>query len=86
MHKKKMLRMTLATAAAMIFSGVIVTPVVADTAAVPCYGGNACKGQSNCRSIKNACSGENSCKGRGLAMLSSEDCETVGGSPNPPAP
>lgn len=86
MSRKERTGMVLATAAAVVFTTIVATPVAAETAAMACYGGNACKGQSSCHTIKNGCNGENSCKGRGMAMLSTEDCETAGGSPNPPAP
>jgi hypothetical protein len=36
-----------------------------------CTGGNACKGQSACKSAKNACKGQNACKGKGFVETGS---------------
>ena len=33
-----------------------------------CYGGNACKGQSECKTTTNACKGQNACKGEGFTL------------------
>jgi hypothetical protein len=85
MRNKKLVGFTLATTAAVLFATMPAPSAFADTTAIPCYGANACKGQSDCRSIKNACSGENSCKGRGLTMMQPEECSTSGGDQNPPA-
>ncbi len=52
----------------------------AGTANVKCEGGNACKGQSACKTANNACKGQNSCKGKGYVMTSSEkECTDKGG-------
>jgi hypothetical protein len=83
LSNKKLIGFTLATTAAVLFSTVPVSSAFADTAPIPCYGANACKGQSQCKSINNACNGENSCKGKGLSMLSPQDCETAGGDDEP---
>ncbi len=85
MPGKKLIGFSLAATAAVLFAGLPVEAALANTTAVPCYGANACKGQSECKSIKNGCSGGNSCKGQGLLMLSPEDCESEGGDPNPPS-
>jgi len=34
-----------------------------------CYGGNACKGQSECKTTTNACKGQNACKGEGFTLF-----------------
>jgi hypothetical protein len=83
MSNKKLMEFTLATTAAILFATVPAPSAFADTTPIPCYGANACKGQSQCKSIKNACNGENSCKGQGLSMLSPQDCETAGGDDEP---
>jgi hypothetical protein len=85
MGNKKLMGVTLATTAAVLFVTLPAPSAFADTTPVPCYGANACKGQSQCQSIHNACSGENGCKGQGLSMLSPEDCSTAGGDDEPPS-
>lgn len=44
------------------------------TANVKCFGANACKGQSECKSAMNACKGQNECKGHGFMMMSERAC------------
>ena len=85
MNSKKVMGLSLATTAAVLFATLPVPVAFADTTPIACYGANACKGQSDCKSIKNACSGENACKGQGLAYLPPEDCATEGGDENPPS-
>ena len=52
----------------------------ASSAQVKCVGGNACKGQSACKSASSSCKGQNACKGKGYVMASSEkDCKAAGG-------
>jgi uncharacterized membrane protein len=57
------------------------------TAAKPvaCYGVNACKGQSDCKTAHNDCKGMNSCKGQGFKEMSKKACTAAGGSLNAPA-
>jgi hypothetical protein len=50
---------------------------------VPCYGVNACKGQSDCKSAKNDCKGQNSCKGEGFKDVTAQQCAKAGGSLTP---
>ena len=57
-----------ATAAAVFAVGSFAT---AASAAVPCTGVNACKGQSACQSATNACKGQNACKGKGFVNAGS---------------
>jgi hypothetical protein len=74
----------LATAVALMFVG---NAMAADSPTsgasqphVKCVGGNACKGQSACKSAQSSCQGQNACKGKGFVMTSSgKDCETAGG-------
>ena len=51
----------------------------------PCYGVNACKGQSDCKSGNHDCKGQNSCKGQGFKAESKGACKADGGSLTPPA-
>ncbi|MGH7780226.1 MAG: BufA2 family periplasmic bufferin-type metallophore [Candidatus Binataceae bacterium] len=74
----------LATAVALMFTG---SAMAADSAPSPsapanvkCIGGNACKGQSACKTASSGCTGQNSCKGKGYVMTTSaQQCEKKGG-------
>jgi hypothetical protein len=44
------------------------------TANVKCFGANACRGQSECKTEMSACKGHNECKGQGFEMLSERAC------------
>lgn len=81
MNKIKLTGVVLAVGAASMFT---LAPAFADDTVmsapmVQCKGGNACKGQSSCKTADNACKGQNSCKGKGVAEMSQEDCEKAGG-------
>jgi hypothetical protein len=82
-NKKKLVGATLAAAAALVFATVPVTSAFADTAStIQCNGGNACKGQSACKTASNACKGQNACKGKGFMMTpTANDCTQAGGTP-----
>lgn len=84
MKHQKIMGAAVATLAAVAFSAAPVASFAEDHAAatteVKCYGGNACKGQSACKTAKNACKGQNSCKGTGVSMAASEQaCSEAGG-------
>jgi hypothetical protein len=75
--------LALAGQAALIAAAVasLPAPALADAAkAVPCYGINGCKGQSDCATAKNACKGQNSCKGQGFKSEAKDKCLADGGS------
>lgn len=79
---KKLLSATLAAAAAVTFASAPITSALAQGTSgdVKCYGVNACKGQSDCKTASGSCKGKNSCKGQGLKMEKSEaDCTAAGG-------
>ncbi|HEY4127366.1 MAG TPA: hypothetical protein VGN70_04920 [Gammaproteobacteria bacterium] len=45
-----------------------------------CYGVNACKGKSSCKTADNSCVGKNSCKGKGFVdTVSHGTCDQLGG-------
>ena len=67
----------LATAAALLFSTLPITAVLADEAKMHCVGGNACKGQSACKSASNACKGKNACKGQGFSEVTKKQCDAA---------
>lgn len=71
---------TLAAAAAVLVinTAVPVAPAVAGSE-VKCFGVNACKGQSACKTASNACAGQNACKGKGYLMMEKDDCLAKGG-------
>jgi uncharacterized membrane protein len=43
-------------------------------AKVKCYGANACKGQSECKTSMSSCKAHNECKGQGFVMLEERAC------------
>ena len=74
---------SIAAAAALIaLSGASIpgTAAAKDAPTVHCYGVNACKGQSDCKSGKHDCKGMNSCKGQGFKALTTQACTAQGGS------
>ena len=74
-----------AAAALLALAGVSVPGAsVAKDSTVHCYGANACKGQSDCKSGKHDCKAMNDCKGQGFKDLSSAACTKAGGSVTPP--
>ncbi|MFZ0657353.1 MAG: hypothetical protein WA854_16415 [Candidatus Binataceae bacterium] len=74
----------LATAVALMFTGSAMAADSATPAKAPflvkCIGGNACKGQSSCKTAVSGCEGQNSCKGKGYVMTSNtQQCAKQGG-------
>jgi hypothetical protein len=71
-----------AAAALLALSGAgINAPALAKGAkTVHCYGVNACKGQSDCKSGNHDCKGQNDCKGQGFKEMTSKACTAAGGS------
>lgn len=83
MSNKKIIGITIATAAALAFSAAPVTSALAkgQVNSTRCFGVNSCKGMSDCKSANNSCKGMNSCKGKGLKMVASNKvCKDEGGS------
>ena len=84
-----MSRSLVVTAASAFAAGMFLTSIgSAQTSSSPffgqnptdCWGVNACKGQSACKSTRNACKGQNSCKGKGWVQgLTSLECTVQGG-------
>jgi|SRR5579885_1847312 len=77
--------LALATAAASLFA---LAPLAAraDAGAAGadplgyCYGVNACKGKSSCKTAKNGCQFQNACKGQGfIDSVSKGTCDQLGG-------
>jgi uncharacterized membrane protein len=46
---------------------------------VHCYGLNACKGSSDCKTAENSCKGQNACKGHGFKGMAASACLEKGG-------
>jgi hypothetical protein len=65
---------TVATAAALLFGTLAAARASADEAKIQCFGVNACKGQSSCKSARNSCQGMNSCKGKGFVEMTRSEC------------
>ena len=80
---RSMTKLSLAAAAAALFSAAVVPAVYAadgGSTTVKCAGINACKGQSKCKTAESACAGQNSCKGKGwLVVPSAAECTAKGG-------
>jgi len=78
---KKLLSATLAAAAAVTFAAAPISSASAQGTStdVHCYGVNACKGQSDCKTASGSCKGKNSCKGQGFKTMSAGECTKEGG-------
>jgi uncharacterized membrane protein len=78
---RRMVSAALATTAAALFAtgAVVGTAGAADDVKIKCYGANACKGHSECKTAMSSCKGKNACKGKGFEMMSEKACiEKVG--------
>lgn len=80
---KSITKLSLATAAAALFSTAVVPAAFAGDkteGTVKCMGINSCKGTSKCQTAENACAGQNVCKGHGwITAASAEECTSKGG-------
>jgi hypothetical protein len=92
MNRTRIAGAMLATAVALAFTGSVVsaedTPGSAPTQ-IKCVGGNACKGQSACKTATSGsdCKGKNSCKGKGYVITAdAKSCEAAGGHVGKKAP
>ena len=79
-------RTSLAAAAALMAIASIATSTPAfarhhqRAVQVSCFGVNACKGHSDCKSAHNDCKGMNSCKGQGFKHMTAAACTAAHGS------
>lgn len=81
MHKHPSRGLALAAAAASLFAlaPLAATADSSDTLGY-CYGVNACKGKSSCKTATSGCQGQNSCKGTGFVdSVSKATCDQLGG-------
>ena len=83
MHKNNLARsLALAATAASLFA---LAPLAARADAGSdalgyCYGVNACKGKSSCKTATSGCQGQNACKGQGFVdSVSAQTCSQLGG-------
>lgn len=53
----------------------------AEAGEIPCWGINACKGQTACSTAFNGCPGRNDCRGRGFLHVSAKECAAHDGVP-----
>ncbi|HVY06700.1 MAG TPA: hypothetical protein VHB46_12055 [Burkholderiales bacterium] len=82
MESKKLLGMAVAASAAALFVAGCANmggSSGGSEAKVACNGGNACKGQSECKTGASSCKGQNACKGQGFVSLTPEECKKAGG-------
>ncbi len=78
MNTKKIIGLTLATAAAAAFMAAPITSTAHAAKNVPCYGINGCKGKNSCKGAHNSCKGKNSCKGAHNACKGQNSCKGHG--------
>jgi uncharacterized membrane protein len=79
MDTHKLNGIALATLAAALFA---TAPLAADqSGSTPgkCFGVNACKGKSSCKSAGHTCKSNNACKGQGFVMVTKDTCDQIGG-------
>ena len=67
------------TAAALLVSGTLATSAIAEGTTGKCFGFNACKGQSACKTASSSCKGHNACKGKGFVVMTDTECAEQGG-------
>jgi len=81
-QRSKLTGVAIAAAAASLFvagcasqtSGGATTMADSSAVKVKCYGANACKGQSECKTVQSACKGQNACKSQGFVMMTEQAC------------
>ena len=67
------------TAAALFATTAVISTASAEEVQVKCYGANACKGHSDCKTSMSSCKGKNACKGKGFEQMTEKACiEKVG--------
>jgi uncharacterized membrane protein len=75
MMDRKLVTAALATTAAALFAAsAVISTANAEEVKIKCYGANACKGHSECKTSMNACKGQNACKGKGFEAMTEKSC------------
>ena len=77
---RKMVSAALATTAAALFAtSAFISTASAEDVKIKCYGANACKGHSECKTSMNGCKGKKACKGKGFESMTEAACiEKIG--------
>ena len=72
---RKMVSAALATTAAALFAtSAVISTASAEEVKIKCYGANACKGHSECKTSMSGCKGKNACKGKGFESMTEAAC------------
>jgi len=71
---RRLVSAAIATAAAALFATGVVGTATAQEVKVKCYGANACKGKSECKTSMSGCKGKNGCKGQGFEQMTEKAC------------
>jgi len=71
---RRLIGVAIATAAAAVFAAGVAGTASAQEVKVKCYGANACKGKSECKTSMSSCKGKNACKGKGFEMMTEKAC------------
>ena len=71
---RRLVSAAIATAAATLFATGVVSTATAQEVKVKCYGANACKGKSECKTSMSGCKGKNACKGQGFEQMTEKAC------------
>jgi len=71
---RRLVSAAIATAAAALFATGMVSTATAQEVKVKCYGANACKGKSECKTSMSGCKGKNACKGQGFEQMTEKAC------------
>ena len=79
MNTHKLNAFALATLAATLFA--TAAPAADQPGSTPgkCFGVNACKGKSSCKSPGHSCKSQNACKGQGFVTVTKDTCDQIGG-------
>ena len=75
-RNRRLMGAALATAAAALFVAGVPSMAADDSGAVKvkCYGANACKGKSECKTSMSGCKGKNACKCQGFEQMTEMAC------------
>jgi hypothetical protein len=77
MSTSRVSQLTLAAAAAVMFSTGAINTAAAEEGKVKCEGVNSCKGTSACATAENSCKGMNSCAGHGWLDMTKAECDAA---------
>ena len=75
----------LASLAALLFATASLAVDQPGSTPGKCFGVNACKGKSSCKSPGHSCKSQNACKGQGFVTVTKDTCDQIGGRFEPKA-